>query len=80
MAHIIFFLLRKSNILFQVAFLAPTRILALQHLRVLQARMPDVNIQLLRGGGKGDALLVKEMIKSGQCEVGMSMMCLYVCV
>lgn len=54
---------------YQVAFLAPTRILALQHLRVLQARMPDVNIQLLRGGGKGDALLVKEMIKTGQCEV-----------
>ena len=39
--------------------------------------MPDVNIQLLRGGGKGDALLVKEMIKSGQCEVGE---CVFVCV
>lgn len=54
----------------KVAFLAPTRILALQHLRVLRTRMPDVNIQLLRGGGKGDALKVKEMIKNGECEVG----------
>ena len=53
----------------QVAFLAPTRVLALQHLRVLRTRMPDVNIQLLRGGGKGDALKVKEMIKNGECEV-----------
>ena len=41
--------------------------------------MPDVNIQLLRGGGKGDALLVKEMIKSGQCEVG-ERVCVCVCV
>jgi transcription-repair coupling factor (superfamily II helicase) len=53
----------------QVALLAPTRILALQHLRVLRTRMPDINIQLLRGGGKGDALKVKEMIKNGECEV-----------
>ena len=58
------------NICFlQVAFLAPTRVLALQHLRVLRTRMPDINIQLLRGGGKGDALKVKEMIKNGECEV-----------
>jgi transcription-repair coupling factor (superfamily II helicase) len=53
----------------QVAFLAPTRVLALQHLRVLRARMPDINVQLLRGGGKGDALKVKEMIKNGECQV-----------
>lgn len=31
--------------------------------------MPDVNIQLLRGGGKADALHVKEMIKNGKCQV-----------
>ena len=31
--------------------------------------MPDVNIQLLRGGGKADALHVKEMIKNGECQV-----------
>jgi transcription-repair coupling factor (superfamily II helicase) len=53
----------------QVAFLAPTRVLALQHLRVVRNRMPDVEVQLLRGGGKGDALEVKEMIKSGRCQV-----------
>jgi RecG-like helicase len=59
----------SSHSSIQVAFLAPTRILALQHLRVLQTRMPDVNIQLLRGGGKADALHVKEMIKNGECQV-----------
>ena len=45
--------------------------------------MPDVNIQLLRGGGKGDALLVKEMIKTGQCEVRVCVrifLCVCVCV
>ena len=32
----------------QVAVLAPTRILADQHCRVLRARMPDVNVQVLQ--------------------------------
>jgi transcription-repair coupling factor (superfamily II helicase) len=31
--------------------------------------MPDINVQLLRGGGKGDALKIKEMIKNGECQV-----------
>ena len=53
----------------QVALLAPTRVLALQHLRVLKTRMPQVNVQLLRGGGKGDALGVKKSLKSGDCQV-----------
>ena len=53
----------------QVALLAPTRILARQHERTLKARMPDVNIQLLRGGGKGDAKQVKEDLKNGVVEV-----------
>ena len=33
----------------QVAFLAPTTVLAAQHLRVLRARMPDVRVELLSG-------------------------------
>lgn len=53
----------------QVALLAPTRILALQHLRVLETRMPGVRVQLLRGGGKGDAAAVKEAVRSGDCQV-----------
>lgn len=52
-----------------MALLAPTRVLALQHLRVLKTRMPQVNVQLLRGGGKGDALGVKKSLKSGDCQV-----------
>jgi transcription-repair coupling factor (superfamily II helicase) len=51
----------------QVALLAPTRILALQHARVLKNRMPDANIQLLRGGGKSQS--VKDELKSGECQV-----------
>lgn len=54
----------------QVALLAPTRILALQHLRVLRNRMPDVNVQLLRGGNKKDAQAVKDLIESNECKVG----------
>lgn len=53
----------------QVALLAPTRVLATQHLRVLRNRMPDVNVQQLRGGGKSDALKVKEQLKTGECQV-----------
>ena len=53
----------------QVALLAPTRVLALQHLRVLRNRLPDVNVQLLRGGGKADASKIKEQLKTGECEV-----------
>ena len=52
----------------QVALLAPTRILALQHLRVLGERMPDINIALLRGGDKQSAN-IKESIKNGKCRV-----------
>ena len=51
----------------QVAFLAPTRVLALQHLRVLQSRMPDVRVQLLRGGGLGKH--VKAAMRDGSCQV-----------
>ena len=51
----------------QVALLAPTRILALQHLRVLQSRMPDVSVQLLRGGGLG--VDVKKAMRDGSCQV-----------
>ena len=55
----------------QVALLAPTRILALQHLRVLRNRMPDVNVQLLRGGSgsRKDMQAVKEQIESNECKV-----------
>ena len=53
----------------QVAVLAPTRVLALQHLRVLSLRMPEVNIKLLRGGGRSDSKIVKSEITDGTCEV-----------
>lgn len=54
----------------QVALLAPTRILAQQHLRVLRKRMPDVNIQLLTASASGkNKRLVKDDIKSGICQV-----------
>ena len=53
----------------QVALLAPTRVLALQHLRVLQSRMPDISISLLKGGGRSEALTVKERMKNGECQV-----------
>jgi len=53
----------------QVVLLAPTRILAQQHYRVLCNRMPDVNIQLLRGGGGSDSLKTKDLLKDGTCQV-----------
>eukprot|EP01038_Epipyxis_sp_PR26KG_P010616 gene10616-14257_t len=53
----------------QVAFLVPTRVLALQHLRVLKLRMPEVNVQLLRGGNKADAQTIKDDLKKGVCQV-----------
>jgi len=53
----------------QVAFLAPTRILALQHLRVLRNRMPDVDVFLLRGGQSSESAMIHEQIKSGQAQV-----------
>ena len=36
------FLFQKKKIIFQVALLAPTRVLAKQHERTLKLRMPDV--------------------------------------
>jgi len=53
----------------QVVLLAPTRILAQQHFRVLCSRMPDINIQLLRGGGGTDSLKTKELLKDGSCQI-----------
>lgn len=51
----------------QVALLAPTRVLALQHLRVISNRMPNVNVQLLRGGGQGKD--VKAALADGRCQI-----------
>ena len=53
----------------QVALLAPTRILALQHLRVLKNRMPEVNIQLLRGGNKNNAMNIHNDLQNGNIQV-----------
>lgn len=49
--------------------LAPTRILAVQHTRVLRERMPDVEILLLKGGGKDDAQGVKDQLAKGSFQV-----------
>jgi len=43
--------------------------LALQHLKVLSNRMPDIKIELLKGGGGKESLKTKENIKSGACQV-----------
>ena len=53
----------------QVAVLAPTRVLSLQHLRVFRSRMPDVNIQLLRGGKSKVGEATKVDVASGVCQV-----------
>jgi transcription-repair coupling factor (superfamily II helicase) len=53
----------------QVVLLAPTRVLAQQHYRVLCNRMPDVDVQLLRGGGGSDSLKTKDLLKDGTCQV-----------
>lgn len=54
----------------QAALLAPTRILAMQHARVLRKRMPEVNIQLLRGGGTSSSSReIKDSLVDGTCQV-----------
>ena len=56
----------------QVAFLAPTTVLAAQHLRVLRARMPDVRVELLSGLVKrtpAQLAQVREDITSGAVQV-----------
>lgn len=53
----------------QVALLAPTRVLAQQHLRVLRNRMPDIRIDILRGRSKPEAHTIKEEIQNGKCQV-----------
>ena len=55
----------------QVAFLAPTTVLAAQHFRTVTRRMPGVNVVHLRGGTttliKGKEL--REEIKNGSAQV-----------
>ena len=53
----------------QVALLAPTKILAAQHKRTLEARMPGVKIRLLLGGGGKDGAEIKEALTTGECQV-----------
>ena len=53
----------------QVALLAPTRILALQHLRVLKNRMPEVSIELLRGGSKSNSAGIHSGLQNGDIQV-----------
>lgn len=53
----------------QVVLMAPTRTLAYQHLSTLSERMPGVTVMLLRGGGKADAVRVREAVKSGECQI-----------
>ena len=56
----------------QVAFLAPTTVLAAQHLRVLRARMPDLRIELLSGLVKRTPTQLAELrenITSGAVQV-----------
>ena len=54
----------------QVAFLAPTRVLALQHLRVLRKRFPSsVSVALLRGGDSKEKQMLKKDMESGAVDV-----------
>lgn len=53
----------------QVAVLAPTKILASQHLLVLQKRMPGVRIEMLKGGSPKDSARVKAALANGDCQV-----------
>lgn len=56
----------------QVALLAPTTVLAAQHLRVLRKRMPDVRIEMLSSlikRNKVDREAVMGAIESGEVEV-----------
>ena len=53
----------------QVAILAPTAILAAQHVNTLQKRMPDVKVELVRGGKKKGWKVLKESIENGDVEV-----------
>ena len=56
----------------QVAFLAPTTVLAAQHLRVLRARMPGVRIELISSIVKrkpGELAALREEIASGEVRV-----------
>ena len=55
----------------QVALLAPTTVLAAQHFRTLSARMPDVNVVLLRGGTSQtkDGKVLREKIANGSAQV-----------
>lgn len=53
----------------QVALLAPTKILVAQHKRSLEARMPDVNVQLLLGGGGSKSQAIKNSLADGKCNV-----------
>lgn len=54
----------------QVAFLAPTRVLAQQHARSLSNRLPGVVVKLLRGGGGAEANTTKRELMDGTCQVG----------
>jgi len=56
----------------QVAFLAPTTVLAAQHLRVLRKRMPEVRVELLSGLVKRTAKQLDEIradITAGRVQV-----------
>jgi len=53
----------------QVAVLAPTTVLAAQHLRTLRNRMPEVKIDILRGGNSKHNKNVKAQLEAGLLEV-----------
>jgi len=56
----------------QVAVLAPTTVLAAQHLRVLRERMPDLRVEMLSGLTKRTAMQKAELIaeiKAGSIDV-----------
>jgi len=53
----------------QVALLAPTTVLAAQHLRTLRRRMPDVAVECLRGGNTRENRRTKERLAAGELEV-----------
>lgn len=54
----------------QVAFLAPTRLLAIQHYKSMQDRFPNLKIACLHAGVKYEqAKIIKQNVTSGYIQV-----------
>lgn len=53
----------------QAVLLAPTTVLAQQHMQSLRVRMPDINVRLMQGGYSKDKASIMEELANGSCQV-----------